>query len=239
MSKNKPGQNGRDKWPEGDTMQGFEAYSRRVSAHSKLLQERARLPDADASKAILHSDPATKEVASLWLRGELYRLREQEKIVGAAPVLKEKLVSRLLIADLAMTMLECCSVGDELIGLFAELLDVDRHRKALADNHSEAKQRAISIEAQTALTGRKLGVRQLAKVVAVAPATILTWRKSTAFQEQVELESRAFARVLRDHYFAKIQAEAPDISEHEAFAQAMELYILSIPERRGRYGSGV
>lgn len=180
--------------PEGDITRVHRTYSRRMLSHFYLLRERAGLPEKDASKAILDPDPNTKQAAALWLRGELASLREQEKVVGAAPVLNEKLLSRLVIADLAVAMLGCCNVGDDLIDLFAELLDVDRHRKALADNHSERKQRAIALEAQTELSGRKLGVRELARAVSVSPATISTWRKSREFRQQVESRIATLAR---------------------------------------------
>ena len=178
--------------PEADD---YEAYSRRMTNLVELLEKRGGFSPGDVTKALCHPGASNKETTAHWLRTELKKLRKQEKIIGAAPVLKQKLLPRLTIADLAMTMLECCNIGDELSGLLRELLDIDRHRKALLDNdNSEIKQRAIWIEFNSIVSGKRVGARQLARMVSVSPATILAWRKSPKF-----LELAAVEKYFRDH----------------------------------------
>lgn len=95
----------------------------------------------------MNGDPRTKEMVALWLRCELKELRNGEGTVGEAPVLKGKALSRLVIADAALTMLESVDmVGDELLLLFQELLQIDRRRKALATSHSDKLERAALFE---------------------------------------------------------------------------------------------
>ena len=103
---------------------------RRLNALETLMIEKGHFSKEQATKAINDPSPISKEPIANWLSAELKKLREREKIVGKAPVLKGETLSRLVIADLAMTMVEMCALqpGENLICLLQELLYVDRYR---------------------------------------------------------------------------------------------------------------
>jgi hypothetical protein len=185
---------------------------------------------------------AKRAAIARWLSVELSKTRHSESKPGAAPVLRaysgmqrrkevrspkeSKLaLSRLTIADIAMSMVEQFSdeLGDELICLLQELLGVDRHRKTVAKSRSDRFRTAVTIVAQYALRGRTFGVNELARLVSVSHQTIVAWNNSAAFQENVAGEQDYWDRYLRDRYFPVIKTEKPDISDQEAFARAFEM----------------
>ena len=157
---------------------------RRLNALETLMIEKGHFSKEQATKATNDPSPISKEPIASWLSAELKKLREFEKIVGKAPVLKGETLSRLVIADLAMTMVEMCALqpGENLICLLQELLDVDRYRASQADKPSEAFQQAAQIDAQMAVQGKSIGVRQLAKMVSVNASTISGWRRNPDYQ---------------------------------------------------------
>jgi hypothetical protein len=174
-------------------------------------------------RALNSPDLETKQAAARWLSGELRRLRADERKTGTAPVLKGNALSRLAIADLAMTMVEnfADDIGDELVCLLQELLDIDWHRRALAERPSKEFEFAVQIVAQSELQGMKtIGVRELAKIVSVSPSTISGWQKCDEFQEAVA-EKKRFWEFHRD--LDKIRADNPGIETSRAFKLAIEL----------------
>lgn len=121
---------------------------------------------------------------------------------------------RAEMADLAMTMLEACEAppGENLICLLQELLDVDRHRTAVANKHIEEFQKAAWIEAHYAVKGSELKLRELARLVNVAPANINLWRKSASYLKAIEDAKKALAFAHKEPLEA-IKASTPDLSE--------------------------
>ena len=79
---------------------------RRLGALELLMIEKGHFSKQQATKATNDPNPISKEPIASWLSAELKKLREGEKTVGKAPVLKGETLSRLVIADLAMTMVD-------------------------------------------------------------------------------------------------------------------------------------
>ena len=222
-------------WPEHELHDlTLEAFMRRLSEHQKLLVERGKFPSETVLQAFVGNDSASKEKIAQWLRAELAILRDGERRIGAAPVLNGQALPRLVIADIAMTMVESLSeeVGDHLIVLIQVLLDVDRHRRALATKPSEKFGQAAAIEAQLALQGRTIGVRSLARIVSASPASVTSWRRSRDYQGAVEDERRTWDDLLRREYFPIINADHPNLGEAEAFRIAFQMYRDGLSARR-------
>jgi hypothetical protein len=116
-----------------------------------------------------------------------------------------------------------------LVCLFQELLDVDRHRKAFSKNGVNQEKAGV-FEAQARLRGVPLSVLQLATLVNVSPATIVSWKLSESYEEGVQSEMRHWREILA-HYYARIRADYPEMSEEETFERAFELYGQDFPER--------
>jgi hypothetical protein len=233
----------------------FFATKARLHAARGLEHASANNADSDAVFVEVYDEPsgqwrtgsgldlaAKRAAIARWLSEELTKTRHSESKPGAAPVLRaysgmqsqketrspkeSKLaLSRLTIADIAMSMVEQFSdeLGDELICLLQELLGVDRHRKTVAKSRSDRFRTAVAIVAQYALRGRTFGVNELARLVSVSHQTIMAWNNSTVFQENVAGEQNYWGRYLRDRYFPVIKTEKPDISDQEAFARAFEM----------------
>jgi hypothetical protein len=140
---------------------------------------------------------AEQDVANRLLL-ELKELTRLEKIPGSAPVRRDKALSRLNIADIATMILEqgarrSLPPGPKLIELLAELLEVNRHRRAFAKSvvpRAEFK-RAAKIEAEASLRGQKISAHELARLASVGShVTIISWRKSDAYKSYVEFFKR-------------------------------------------------
>jgi hypothetical protein len=128
--------------------------------------------------ALKGSDLDAKDRVTLWLRGELNKLRDSKKAT----------LPRVEIADLAITMLEQLArfdgIGENLLSLLRELLEVDRHRKKIAPN--EKLRWAAAIDGIMALeNGKFLGVRELARRVGVRPRAIVDWRRSATYHKEI------------------------------------------------------
>ncbi len=173
----------------------LDAFMHRMDRLCELLVERGSFSRDEASNVLVSitTNQINKafeltERAAEWLRIELKNLRDGEKVEGKAPVLTGQSLSRSLIADVAMTMVEGLQEqpGPELIALLMELLNVDRHRRSLAAAHSEEKNRAVYLEAQVP----NIGVRELAKAAGVAPSTITAWRRDPNYQKHVKMIKR-------------------------------------------------
>jgi hypothetical protein len=216
-------------WPDGS----IDAWFHRKATDSDFIEKRGGFPHHVVTLALTDPDWETKETVAEWLRKELRHLRKAEANPGAAPVRRGKALARIEISEIAIELLECLA-GQKLTCLFQELLDVDRHRKALSEEFSQLEA-AAEIEAQTRLQGRPLGVRELAKLMSVAPSSVSRWRRSQSFWERVELRRSSWERVLRDDYFEKIRAEAPHMTDAECFRRAFQMYTESLPERRARH----
>jgi hypothetical protein len=222
----------------------FDAYCRRMSELARLIETRGGFKHSEAMRAIVgpYPDlpyPDSQQAVASWLRGELKKLRDGERKNGAAPARRGDTLSRLQVADLAIAMLEALSdeIGDELLCLFQELVDIDRHRRVLSEARSEQFGLAVAFEGQAALQGREFGVRELARIVSVSPATITAWRRSAQYQDAVASEKRVWGVLLRE-YFGTIKAEDPDLPEPQAFTRAFRMYGESLPGRRAKWQPG-
>jgi hypothetical protein len=214
-------------WPDLND----DAWFRRKSSVSDLIEKRGGFSKHVATLALTDSDWETKEAVASWLRRELKVLREAEGKSGEAPVRRKAALSRSLISDVAIELLECIG-GESLICLFQELLDIDRHRKSIAENFAQLDQ-AAEMQAQLELQGRNMGVREFAGHMSVAPSSVTRWRKSPMYRERLDFHKRVWANFLRDEYFEQIKGELPTLSEPECFRRAFTLYASSIPARRG------
>jgi hypothetical protein len=216
-------------WPDGS----MDAWFHRKSRDSDFLEKRGGFSRHVADLALEDPDWETKETVAVWLRKELKQLREAETKPGVAPVRRGKALSRIEISEIAIELLECLA-GPKLTCLFQELLDVDRHRKSRSEVFSQIEA-AAEIEAQTQLQGKPLGVREFARYMSVSPSSVTRWRRSGVFWERVEFHKSVWGEGLRDDYFEKIKATAPDATDAECFRQAFQMYIESLPERRAKY----
>jgi hypothetical protein len=211
----------------------FDAYFLRLTAHEKRIQERGGFRTKEEAHLVLVDRRwETKERCALWLRTELKRLRDAEARTGVAPLRNRLSLSRIEIADVAVTMLECLGVGDHLLCLFQELLNVDRHRRELATSDANLDI-AAQIEAQVSLQGLPCGVRELAKSVSVRPSSVTRWRRSDKYRERVEFYRRIWSRALRDEYFEKIKLEHGALTDEQCFGHAFRMYQESLPARGG------
>lgn len=177
-------------WPEITRLdQTLEAFMSRMDGLKETIADRGEFGEKGASEALLGNEEFSEQV-SKWLRNELSFLREGEKTTGAAPVLAGGAMSRVVIADIAMTMIESLDApGDELLALLMELLDLDRHRRSLARRKGSGFEVACQIEAQLP----KIGVRKLAKIIDVAPSRITEWRKNPDYHSKVEFYKKLFS----------------------------------------------
>jgi hypothetical protein len=215
-------------WPDGTQ----DAWFHRKSIDARFIETSGGFSSEVVTLAI--TDPAweTKEGVANWLRNELKKLRHAEATPGMTPVRRGETLSRIQISEIAIELLECIG-GEELVCLFQELLEIDRHRKSLAENYLQPD-RAAEVEAMALLQGHSLGVRALAKHMRVAPSTVTRWKKSRSFFEKVESYKRSWEDVLRGDYFEQIKIAFPQATEGECFRQAFKLYLKSLPERRAR-----
>jgi len=210
-----------------------DAHLSRLNAHARLIEERGGYHRQEASLVLVNSSWETKERCALWLRTELKQLRDGEARVGTAPIRNRLALSRIQIADLAVTMLECLQVGDNLLCLFQELLNVDRHRKELA-TVDEKLEMAAQIEAQFILKGFPCKVQELAKLVSVRPSSVTRWRRSEKYRHWVEFYQNLWSEGLRDEYFEKIKREHGPLTDEQCFRMAFHMYQERVTARQAR-----
>lgn len=215
-------------WPDVND----DAWFHRKSALINLVEMRGGFSHHISLLALTDSEWETKETVASWLRRELKGLREAEMTAGASPVRRGGALSRSEISDIAIELLGCIG-GESLVCLFQELLDVDRHRKSLAEDFIQLEA-AADLEAQLELQDGRLGVRAFAKVLSVAPSTVTRWRKSQTFRDAVESNKQVWSMTLRDEYFDEIRRDAPTLSDTECYRRAFHLYMLRIPSRRAQ-----
>jgi len=196
----------------------------------KFIEKQGGFSKHVATLALREPDWETKETVASWLRDELKILRDAETKPGKAPVRRGQALSRTLISDIAIELLEPMG-GESLICLFQELLDVDRHRKSRAEDfiHLEG---AAELEAQLELQGNQMGVRAFAKVLSVSPSTVTRWRNSPVFLKRVDFHKQVWRGFLEHEYFDQIRRESPELDETARFRRAFQLYIQNITLRR-------
>jgi hypothetical protein len=128
------------------------------------------------------------------LRICLRELKHAEKTRNAAPVRKQQLVPRSVIAEVATDLLGSCELwnyvpGQHLNALISELLNVDRVKHWA--RHVDGQNQASFIIAQNP----KVHTRELARRLDVNASTISRWRRSPEFKEKVERTARWIARL--------------------------------------------
>jgi hypothetical protein len=154
-----------------------------------------------------------------WLRSELRRLRDTQK-TGGHPARRGTTLSLLGIADVAFTMLEALNcVDEELLSLLQELLNLDRHRRALATN-AEAFDRAAYSEAQQTLQGCVLGVREFARQNSISTSTASQWKRSDEYKEWVAFYKKCWTDRVGE-YAEMVERQFPGITKGDAFRIAM------------------
>jgi hypothetical protein len=218
-------------WPD----ESDDAWFHRKSAVSQLIEKQGGFSSHVATLALTDSNWETKETVASWLRKQLKVLREAESEAGTAPVRRGRALPKTMISDIAIELLECIG-GESLVCLFQELLDIDRHRKSLAEGYTQLD-RAAEADARFELQGVKMGVRAFAKHLSVSPSTVTRWRKSLAFCQRVDFHKRFWSHFLRDEYFDQIRGDTPELNEAGRFRWAFQLYGLSIPQRQAGISS--
>jgi len=171
----------------------FESYMQRLFDGAKLLSTKGGVTFLKALETLTNENRYLNEKAARFLRKELSTLRALEK-KGGANVRLRRAVSRLEIADVALTLLENAgpTVGENLFCLLEELLNIDRHRAYMTIKNSAAKDKAAAIDANHLINKKKLlGVRALAKLVLVSPSTVTEWRRSQTYTDLVYNHRRA------------------------------------------------
>jgi hypothetical protein len=143
---------------------------------------------------------------------------------GDALVLKGEAFSPAVIADLAMTMLENCvsAPGIKLIRLLQELLDVDRHRRHLANERCDLE-KVAHCQAAASLSGEKITGYDLAKLFSVSAARISNLRRTPGYREGVEKIERQWRENLGG-LVKKIRTENPRLTEEHAYHLAFQMH---------------
>jgi AcrR family transcriptional regulator len=200
----------------------YENWKRRLNELRDILVERGHFSSVAATQALTNARSESKEKAARWLRNELQFLRKEEQKAGSSPVRRKKLLSRLIIADLAITMLQFLQEApqENLVCLLQELLDVDRHRRAQVQPESYFD--AIRGEARARVLGKRFKVRRLAKRIGVNPSTITRWRKSKEYERDIS----TLVRSHQEHLESWIAREARNgkTDKAEALRRYVEAY---------------
>lgn len=155
------------------------ALAERWTQFAMILTIVGRIPLKDVSAAFHPSAPDRKEAGAEFLTTELHRLRGLQQ-AKQAPGHTKHALSPIMIADMAVTMLESCDgpPGPKLTSLISQLLWVDRHRATRAEKWNGPFFRAADIEAQGKLAGKPFSVRALARMAGVDATQVSRWRKS-------------------------------------------------------------
>jgi hypothetical protein len=183
----------------GEYYPGSQENEDRYDSVVAVVQKQGGFTIDEAMMAFWPATPATqkvKERVATWLRTELAKLRKAYRL-GNHPVRRQTALSKLIISDIAMTMLESggqSAPGKNLLHLLEELLDVDRHRATLAQSaiYSAAFIEAATLEGQALIESRICSARELAKLVGVRPLTIIAWRKLPIYRFYINLEIGRF-----------------------------------------------
>jgi hypothetical protein len=226
-----PTKKSRNDWPDRKLPdEPRDARFVRMTALEQILVDKVGLKKAEASTALTNVYPITKEKAAKLLRSELQKLRDAQKN-GRHPSRRRTTLSLLEISDAAFTMVEAAGcLGDELLSLLEELLNLDRHRRSLAAN-LEALDHAAQLGAQVTLQGKVLGVRELARQLSIGVSTASEWMKSTEYKEKVALYKKCATDELGD-YVEIIRIKFPEITDGHAFSLASAVHTLVLPANR-------
>jgi len=183
-------------------LRGGERLLRKWTWEQVALIKKGGFDKLTALRALSGYDLHAMDRVALWLRGELNKLRDSKRAT----------LPRVEIADLAITMLEQLTeadrlgraatflrkigieigfvegfhgIGENLLSLLRELLEVDRHRKKIAPN--EKLRWAAAIDGMALENGEFLGVRELARRVGVRPRAIVDWRRSATYHKEISM----------------------------------------------------
>jgi hypothetical protein len=150
------------------------------------MVQRGGFEEKEAAEAIESPEPEKKEEAARWLRWELKRLDILQQQNGGALVLTGEALSRVVISDLAITLLQYCNgkPGLNLVYLIAELLGVDCHRTSLTKQERK-KWHLSNIVASLNILGEQWSDRKLAKIVGISPTTVAEWKRDPEFSDRV------------------------------------------------------
>jgi hypothetical protein len=200
----------------------YGGFQNRMETSLQLLIERGGFSPSTSMKILVDGRAKTKERAAAWLRKELERLQNSERVLGSAPVLTGSAMSRLTISDLAISMLQILNEapGTNLICLLQGLLNVDRHRFQLAKDPDPSQDSAAMHDARSKLTGKTLTVRRLAEIADADPSSISRWRRTTAYKQEVEALVESYQERLR---FLIQEGRAHGLSLENAVERALEL----------------
>jgi hypothetical protein len=215
------------RWADYDTHDvNFHSWRSRLSSLREVLVERGGFNRSVATRALVDPNPKSKEKVALWLRDKIQALRKAERRVGEAPVLTGASLSRLTIADIAMTMLQFLDAPprENLICLLQELLGVDRHRQSLSERRGDAFLQTMIVDALKTLQGVEFGVRDLASFVGVEPSTVTRWRRRPEYKSGVE-ELKQYYRKGLPHWIR--DGRNRGLSESESFERAFTMLYLS------------
>jgi hypothetical protein len=183
----------------------------------KLLQERGGFTARECAAALYGYGFDDKRVeierrVAMWLMGELQKLPKGKAASGeASPVHRRGLQSQLQIADIAIALLDYDDYRDQVQGwcsceeesapvarhpptpelrdLLGQLLDVTRHRAALAKRASESNGRfvlAAHIDGVAARRGETLSVKRLSALAKASTGSISAWRRLPRYKKFVE-----------------------------------------------------
>jgi hypothetical protein len=128
------------------------------------------------------------EATALFLR---VILRRHKTTTKPSPVRSQGVVSKRIISDAAIHLLNLCFVwnyapGPMLRDLFRELLNVEGVRTG-APRRADARWRAVRILAEQP----DISSRKLAEDLGVHPTTVTRWRKNSSFIAEVERTSKS------------------------------------------------
>jgi hypothetical protein len=188
--------------------------------HKNFLIRQGDFEETAAWEALVSANPEKKEMAAFWLRSELKKLDKLQALTGEAPVLSGRMPQRVVIADLAVTLLQYCwkAPGRHLVYLIAELLGVDRHREALAEQASKKMWKLSSMVASWNVLGERCSDRKLAQIVDVSPTTIAKWKRAPDFGDRVRLGET----IIREN-LVEVRRAHPTVSAREAIRLAWDI----------------
>jgi hypothetical protein len=215
------------RWAHHDTQDlNFHSWSSRLNGLRDVIAEKGGFSRGVAARALVDPNPTSKEKVALWLRGKIQVLRRAEWRVGVAPVLIGGSLSRPVIADITMTMLQFLKAppGENLICLLQELLGIDRHRRSLSERRGDAFLETMIVDALKSIQGVEFGVRDLASFVKVVPSTVTRWKRKPEYRSGVE--------ELKEHYRKVVprwirEGRRRRLSESDSFERAFTMLYLS------------
>jgi hypothetical protein len=156
--------------------------------HSRLalLLRPAGFRDLEAFDLLSRGNVKLDERAIAWLKDQLGRLKRAKP--GTSPVRRRHTISRVQIADVALTMLERHNVPPGLVDLLSDLLNVKEHRAALTNSYQfdNRFRRMADLDIQAFLRDEKiLATRKMAETISVSTSTVHEWRNSEYYKGMI------------------------------------------------------